>query len=116
MPEEETRQDKVARVACNNKHAKQAIKDDITVEQEVNRHANLQQGQIPDLVGVVQVGNSWERDNRFQGMLSQNLYYHASENTVYPAHAGRRMYEWEVLDERSGIHPSLDYAWQWVSP
>ena len=111
MPEEETRQDKVAHVTPNNKHAKHAIKDDIAVEQEANRCANLQQGRIPDLVGVVQVGSSWERDNRFQGMLSQNLYYHASKNAVYPAHTGRRMYEWEVLDERSGTHPSLDCAW-----
>ena len=116
MRKEETRQDKVACIAHNNKHAKQTIKDNIAVEQEANRHANLQQGRIPDLVEVVQVGSSWERDNRFRGMLSRNLYYHASENAVYPAHAGQRMYEWEVLDERSGTHPSLNCAWQRVSP
>jgi len=113
--EEETKQERSERLACNHNWAEQPWKDDLTLQNNVNRRANLVQGWILDLVGVIQVGSSWKRDNRFRGMLSRNLYYYAQDNAVYPSCWGRRMYDWE-RNEREGPQPSLSCHWYHLAP
>ena len=83
-PEDKTKQERNEHVAHNTKHAKQAKKDNATAQQNANQSANIQQGRIPELVGVVQIDGNWERDNCFRGMLTQNLFYYAPKNAVFP--------------------------------
>ena len=84
-PEDETKQERNERVARNAKRAK---KDDATAQQNANRSANIQQGRIPELVGVVQIDGTWERDDRFRGLLG--IY-----STMHP----RMLYSPDELDE-----------------
>jgi hypothetical protein len=113
--EDETDREKRERRARNSKRAEQAKKDDAAAEQNANRLANLHQGRIPDLVGVVQVNGQWERDNRFRGMLTRYLYYYAPENAVYPGLVGRRVFEWESTGAQ-GTHPALSTRWHDLAP
>ena len=73
------------------------------------------QGRILDLVGIVQVGGSWERDNQFWGMLFRNLYYYTQDNAVYPSCWGQQIYDWE-RNKQERPQASLSCRWYHLAP
>ena len=62
--------------------------------QNANQIVNVIAGPIPELLGACFINDTWEHDNSFWRMLSQNYLYVSTENTVYPGTTTYEYYLW----------------------